>query len=127
MNFSTEVLNRERARNILTLCQHEEFVDFCALFESEFDRNLTELYRALEAEDGPRRRFLAHKMKSSAANLGAVRLSDQVRLFDVLEWPKSRTQSLALWQNLRNEYEQVRHHLKDFLTESKLLKTGAPC
>ncbi|MCE2965765.1 MAG: response regulator [Alphaproteobacteria bacterium] len=79
-----------------------------ALYFSEMEQSLLNLADAVAADDADTVRYIAHKIKSSSANIGAVRLSDYARTLEAN--PETATEIMP---RVRDDYIETKKILQE--------------
>lgn len=83
-------------------------LDLIQVFLSELDRNLPLLCTALNCADGTTVEQIAHSLKSSAANVGAMRIAAVARRLEASALTLTMAELLPQLENLMAELERYR-------------------
>ena len=108
-------LDINRTKELLQDLEAGIFVSFSHLFTEEFERNMSILEKRISDHDVPGIRFLAHKMKSSAGNIGAVGLQNDIDFFDQLSDTQDFSEPRHRWESLHDQFNHVKKDLEIFI------------
>jgi len=114
------VLNVLRLQSVLEYGGSDFFLELVNLFEQGFAENIRALEEAVHNCNSEKVRFMAHKMKSSALNLGADHLAQLCEDFEEFEDLFEQAEVLKNLAELKDSYIQTKDRI-DFFVEHTLV------
>jgi CheY-like chemotaxis protein/HPt (histidine-containing phosphotransfer) domain-containing protein len=86
----------------------EEFDDLINAYLDDTPLLLSKAKVAIESQVPEELRISAHSLKSSSANIGALRLAEFAKQLEVMGRQQNLTQALLLWKRSKSEYNLVK-------------------
>jgi len=123
----SKLLEMEILNSLKEFIGSEPFGQYLSEYIGNTLRNIDRLGYAIASEDEERVRQFSHKLKGSAGNIGAVRLSNVCTKMQAMATDESSIENLrSQYQELQSAYQETRRALSEYIgqLEQTSLKVG---
>ncbi len=108
----------ESIRNLQCRGTEDILTKIITLFLEETPKQLAELHQAIQDHNANKVCAIAHSLKSSSANLGAIKLSEHLNKLEQQGLNNSATLATELFEQVRNEFQHTIKPLQEEIKQS---------